>query len=151
MGVSPMDSRASAFVPRFGNPTGKRGADCNPSLNGSSLIEVYPARFGSLCSLRALLLPLVANGPTVSYWLHLSRRSAPFAKECESWHLDPEPEQVYFLTPVEALVDYDRRASAVCDLNRFEVQRCGAMDSTASKEFASTGMVSTGMVSNSCV
>ena len=30
--VSPTDSRASALVPRDGNPTRKRGVDCNPPL-----------------------------------------------------------------------------------------------------------------------
>ena len=34
MGGSPMDSRASALVPRDGNPTRKRGFDCNSSLTG---------------------------------------------------------------------------------------------------------------------
>jgi hypothetical protein len=35
MGVSPMDSRASVLVPRFGNPTRERGNAVGTSLTGT--------------------------------------------------------------------------------------------------------------------
>ena len=88
--------------------------------------------------------------PTTLYWMYLTRRLARFAKDNESWHSVPDPEPAYSLAPVEPLGEDERRASAACDLNRFPLQRCGAMDSTLSTGIASTGIASTEWVPNWC-
>jgi hypothetical protein len=75
--------------------------------------------------------------------MYLIRRLDRFAKDDESWHSEPEsdPEPAYSLAPVEPPGEDERRASAECELNRFQLQ-CGcAMDSTASNGIASTELV----------